>query len=187
MEDIIKIIKEFEGIIGAILGSVVTLVVTDILKQKGKLNIYLMEFKGKYWYKDKDYGDTTTKRKESVIDSYRFNFVIDVYNSNELPKIMRDIKICIYNDNELLNEVFVNDEETRRVSCHTIMVDKTTVFNIGGKESYNLKMSAEIPTKEAGMLKNGLILKLKYNDEKNKTKYFEIFNGKIEEDNENEK
>ena len=100
---------------------------------------------------------------------------------------MRDIKICIYNDNELLNEVFVNDEETRRVSCHTIMVDKTTVFNIGGKESYNLKMSAEIPTKEAGMLKNGLILKLKYNDEKNKTKYFEIFNGKIEEDNENEK
>ena len=79
MENIIKIIKEFEGIIGAILGSVVTLVVTDILKRKGKLNIYLMEFKGKYWYKDKDYGDTTTKRKGAVIDSYRFNFVIDVY------------------------------------------------------------------------------------------------------------
>ena len=39
MENIVKIIKEFEGIIGAILGSVVTLVVTDILKRKGKLNI----------------------------------------------------------------------------------------------------------------------------------------------------
>ena len=34
MENIIKIIKEFEGIIGAILGSVVTLVVTAKRKIK---------------------------------------------------------------------------------------------------------------------------------------------------------
>ena len=47
--DILNIIKEFEGIIGAVLGSIGTLIATDILKRKGKLNIYLMDFKGKYW------------------------------------------------------------------------------------------------------------------------------------------
>ena len=180
--DILNIIKEFEGIIGAILGSIGTLIATDILKRKGKLNIYLMDFKGKYWYREKDHYDlTTTKTKDNVLNSYKFEFIIDVYNSNELPKIMRDIKICIYKNKTLLNEVDVNDEETRRISCHCVMVDKTTVFNINGRQSYNIKLSAELPEEETHKLKDGLILKLKYKNEKGKNKYFEIFNGMVEE------
>lgn len=37
---------EFEGIIGVILGSVTTLVATELLKSRGKLKLYLKNFIG---------------------------------------------------------------------------------------------------------------------------------------------
>lgn len=183
VQNIVCIIKEFEGIIGAILGSVATLIATDFLKQKGKLKIYLMDFKGQYWYnsKEKHYGPTTSKKDGTTIDSFRFEFIIDIYNSSELPKIMRDLKICIFQRKKLIKEIDVNDEDTRRTVSRCITVDKTTIFNFNGKESYNIKLSAEIPEDVAFMLKNGLIIKLKYKNEKNKDKYVKIFDGKIEE------
>ncbi len=183
MQDIICIIKEFEGIIGAILGSTITLIITDILKKKGKLKIYLNDFDGKYWYNSKDnhYGPTTSKKDGTNIESFRFEFDIDVYNSSELPKIMRDLKINIYKNKELLKEVDVNDEETRRVVSRCITVDKTTIYNIPAKESYNFKLSAEIPEDIAFMMKDGLIIKLKYKNEKNKNIYFKIFEDKVSE------
>ncbi|MCI5521922.1 MAG: hypothetical protein MR411_04900 [Tenericutes bacterium] len=180
MQNIVCIIKEFEGIIGAILGSAFTLIITDILKKIGKLKIYLNNFEGRYWYNSKDnrYEPTTSKKYGTSIESFRFKFDIDVYNSSELPKIMRDLKISIYKNKKFLKEVNVNDEETRRVVCRCITVDKTTIFNIPGKESYNLKLSAEIPEDIAFIMKDGLIIKLKY---KNKNKYFKIFCDKVSE------
>ena len=136
MQNIICIIKEFEGIIGAILGSTFTLIITDILKKIGKLKIYLNNFEGRYWYNSKEdrYKQTTSKKYGTSIESFRFKFDIDVYNSSELPKIMRDLKISIYKNKKFLKEVNVNDEETRRVVCRCITVDKTTIFNIPAKE-----------------------------------------------------
>ena len=50
---VVDILLEFEGIIGAILGSVATLVVTDILQRKGKIKQYLMFYEAKTeTYKD---------------------------------------------------------------------------------------------------------------------------------------
>ena len=40
----VEMIMEFEGIIGAILGSVVTLIITDILQNRGKIKHYLMNY-----------------------------------------------------------------------------------------------------------------------------------------------
>lgn len=51
MHDLIIILKEFEGIIGTILGSVTTLIVTDILRKIGKLKLYLIEWRGVYYTK----------------------------------------------------------------------------------------------------------------------------------------
>ena len=103
MQNIICIIKEFEGIIGAILGSAFTLIITDILKKIGKLKINLNDFEERYWYNSKDdrYEPTTSKKYCTSIEGFRFKFDIDVYNSSELPKIMRDLKISIYKKNIL--------------------------------------------------------------------------------------
>ena len=37
MSEIIQLLNDFQGIIGTILGSVTTLIVTDILKKRGQL------------------------------------------------------------------------------------------------------------------------------------------------------
>ena len=97
MQNIICIIKEFEGIIGTILGGAFTLIITDILKKIGKLKIYLNNFEGRYWYNSKadPYEPTTSKKYGTSIESFRFKFDIDLYNSSEIPKIMRDLKISI--------------------------------------------------------------------------------------------
>jgi len=183
--NILGLLKEFEGIIGSLLGSVGTLIITDVLRKKGKLNIYLMDFSGNYWYDNNSiYGRSSTKKENSKMEGYQFITVIDVYNSSELPKIMRNIKLVIFEQNKTICELVVKDEETRRMTqAHYITADDASIYNIGGKETYSLKLGASLPSDIAEKLKNGLTLKLRYKDEKDKDKYFEIFNGKIEEEN----
>lgn len=183
MNSIICYIKEFEGIIGAILGSVATLIVTDILKRKGKLKIYLINSNGDYhYYENVLRGSTTKKTKNSVIDYFKYDFTIDIYNSSELPKIMREIKVNVYKNKELLKEIEVKDESTRRLtSARCVTVDNLNLYNISAKESVSFDLSVDLPSDIAEKLKDGLILKMCYKDEKNKSKYFELFNGVIKE------
>ena len=46
VDKVINFIKDFEGIFGAILGSATTLIITDVLRKKGKLKFYLMDYNG---------------------------------------------------------------------------------------------------------------------------------------------
>ena len=184
MNKVINFIKDFEGIFGAILGSATTLIITDILRKKGKLKFYLMDYNGEYWYesKEKYYGPTKDKNNGHGIESYRFKFTLDIYNTSEFPKIMRDLKIKVYKNKNLLTSIPVNDEETRRIVSRCITVDQTTVFNFNGKETDNIILSAEIPKEFANQLNNNnIVLKLNYKNEKGNNKYFKIYKGNIEE------
>ena len=113
MDNIVNFIKDYEGIFGAILGSAITLIITDILRKKGKIKFYLMNYNGEYWYesKEKYYGPTKDKEYGQDIESYRFQFTLDIYNTSELPKIMRDLKIKVYKDKKFLTSIPVNDED----------------------------------------------------------------------------
>lgn len=179
-------IKEFEGIIGAVLGAVATLIVTDILKRKGKLNLFLMSYKGEYYYFNEDgegFNSITTKKgTDGLLRYYKLKFVIDVYNSSELPKIMRNIKLKVFKGKDLIKELEIYDEDTKRMVVRCIHMDNANIFNINARESYNLNLCAELPKELAEKLKDGLIFKLSYKDEKNKEKTFEIFNGKYLEE-----
>ena len=105
-----------------------------------------------------------------------------IYNTSELPKIMRDLKIKVYKNKNLLTSIPVNDEGTRRVVSRCITVDQTTVFNFNGKETANIILSAEIPKEFANQLNNNnIVLKLNYKNEKGNNKYFKIYKGNIEE------
>lgn len=181
--NILEILKEFEGIIGAILGSLFTFITTFALSRIGKLNIYLMSFEGDYWYYNSEfYGPSITKTKTSRLQCFKLVAVIDFYNSSELPKIMRNIKLVAYDKNKLLCDINITDEKTRRMtSGHYVTADDFNLCNINSRETYSLEFGAVLPKEVAEKLKNGLILKLRYRDEKNKINYFEIFKGKVEE------
>ncbi len=180
--NILQVLKDYSGIIGAVLGSTSTLVITNIFKKCGKLKLYLMNFEGEYVYYDKTFGGTTyQKTDKSKIDLYNLKFSIDIYNSSEEPKIMRDIKLCIFQKKKLLYKESIKDEDTRKISQIGSYANNLNICNIKGKESISLNLSIKIPKQIAINLKNEVIFKYCYRNEKNKVKYFQIFEGKIEE------
>ena len=91
---------------------------------------------------------------------------------------MRNIKLKVFKGKDLIKELEIYDEDTKRMVARCIHMDNANIFNINARESYNLNLCAELPKELAEKLKDGLIFKLSYKDEKNKEKTFEIFNGK---------
>lgn len=95
MEFLFKLLNEYDGIIGAILGAVATLITTDRLQHKGRLNIFIMNWTGKYetYY---DVGCSAKGKEDSDLYGYSNEFELEIYNSSSLPKIMRSVKIEYY-------------------------------------------------------------------------------------------
>lgn len=180
--NILQVLKDYSGIIGAVLGSTSTLVITNIFKKIGKLKLYLMNFEGKYVYFDKSFGGATFEKTEnSEIDFYDLKFSIDIYNSSEAPKIMRDINLCIFEKKKMLYKESIKDEDTRRFSQIGSFAKNINICNIQGNESISLNLGIHIPKQIAINLKNELVFKFSYRDEKNKINFFKLFNGKIED------
>ena len=67
IDNIIKIIVELEGVIGAVLGVITTVIVTDILRRKGKLEIFIIKAEGIFYYND-NVDSSVIKRKNRKIN-----------------------------------------------------------------------------------------------------------------------
>lgn len=93
----VRAIKEIIiGVVSAILGSVATMITTKILKQWGKLKFYFTKYECKNNYDDGMGGyveEVVNDAKE--LKNSRVNMKVEIYNSCELPKIMREINIVM--------------------------------------------------------------------------------------------
>ena len=158
MENLISIIKEFEGIFGAILGSITTFIITDILKKTGTLKLYLMKYECIYWYYDKIKKTTSQlKTEDCEIDYCVINIIIDLYNSCEFPRIMRDVSLKVYNGKKLLGTFKVNNEDSRRMTeAKYFRVDNLNIVNVNAKESKTLNLSVDLPKEIGQILTNEL-------------------------------
>lgn len=95
MLEILQALNEFQGIIGAILGSVTTLIVSDMLKKKGKLKKYIIAYNDKF-EKFKDVGCSMKGKSDDDFYGYSIKYILQVYNNSDTPKIMRDFKIVFF-------------------------------------------------------------------------------------------
>lgn len=102
--EIIDLIQNFEGVIGAILGVVVTLIMSHILKNSGKLIIYPSDLKVEY-KKEDQYGAYEVSCGLEEAKYVTFDIDFDLYNSSEIPNVFRDLKFTFYENNLLLHEV----------------------------------------------------------------------------------
>lgn len=181
MDNVIKIIVELEGVIGAVLGVIATLIVTDILRRKGKLEVFIINANGDFYYNDT--GSRVTYRKKGMeLEYYSFELEFSVYNKSDIPKIMRDIKVEIYVNDKLLIEKNVKDEETRRYSNHSSFADEAKIYNIEPKKADIFKFTFYLDKDIAKKLRNKqVVFKLKYYNEKNKRKDFIFYKGLVKE------
>ncbi len=181
MNNIIDIIKEFDGILGAILGSVATLITTDIIRKKGKLNIYVESADGNYEYNTNGFV-STERKKDSNLCYYIFNLKIEIYNKSDSPKIIRNIKLNIYNDDKLVYKKEIKDEATRRHYQSISVVDDATIYNIEPKKIYEYEYKMILSIEELKKLKGDVTFELIFINEKNKIQRFKVFGGLLREE-----
>lgn len=153
MQVVIKILSEFQGIIGATVGVIATLIVTSIIKNLGKIYIYFRGWEIKYHKMDGVGGFITSKLEEASSCSYSFE--MEIMNSSELPKTLRDIKVKFYDsDNKLLVESIPQDESTRKVSTGGSRIEPIKIINLPSKQMIYFNVSGYIKTENIKNLNN---------------------------------
>lgn len=167
MPEILQVLNEFQGIIGTIIGSVTTLIVTDILKKRGKLNIYLISYKAKF-QTFKGVGCIRKDKEDGNFYGYSVKYVIQVYNKSDTPKIMRDFKLVFLKNMEEVYSLVPDDEETRRYSSHMTHIDEMEISNIEPKKIQVLKQSIYVMYDMLDRIEGANKVELQYRDEKDK-------------------
>lgn len=134
------ILKEFEGLIGAILGSISTLMVTHWLKNSGKL-IFDVKHYNKNFYVQDDYGqliDAETLNEDGYAE---LSFEIDIYNTSESLKVLNNIHFEFIDDNNtVIHSGKLKDLDTRRLLGGMQRYDELEFMNCNPKELSKKKL-----------------------------------------------
>ena len=89
------------GIIG-ILGSLATIVVTEILRNKGKLVLFTNKSKILFHKNDNAGGEIEALGRDDA-EEIEFSFDIDVYNQSDVPKNLGEFRVELNNKNSKMN------------------------------------------------------------------------------------
>ena len=183
MEIVFRILQEYDGIIGEVLGVIATLITTDWLSQKGKLNLYIMTCENEY----NTYGDVGCYKggkEKTDFYGYENQVKLEIYNGSNNPKIMRNIKIRYYKNNIEKYVVIPKDESSARISeARCIIKDEIEVINFRPKEVMELKISNYIHEKDLEKIEMCNRIYLTYNDEKNRKRKILLSKKIITKDN----
>ncbi|REE81584.1 hypothetical protein A8990_118110 [Paenibacillus taihuensis] len=133
----IEFLEKFEGIVGALLGVVVTLVVTHILKNVGRVKLFLVAQKvgiskeTRTSYGEVKYIDT----EKTEADLCEIDITLEIYNGTDVGKIFRDIKVCFYNkNNELKFSITPDDKTTEEQGRFWNKYDEALNINVPAKQ-----------------------------------------------------
>ena len=167
--EVIQILKDFEGIIGAVLGSVATLVTTYFLQHRGKLKNYSIEYNAKF-QTFKDVGCGMKGKMDEDIYGYSIRYRFKIYNGYDYPRVARKFLLNFYRNNKLVFSKVPKDESTRVYSHHISRAEDSELSNIpsheimGFDQSVYMLYSDECFTKLDGITR----VELSYLDENDK-------------------
>lgn len=177
----IGILETYDGIIGAILGALATLIVTYVLRHVGKIKAYLIRFSIR-----NDYADTLNqgRKNEKAVGDFLYHtleYEFELFNSSDTPKVCKNFRTEFYNKGRKVLIVNPKDEETRRRAAGAIWTDDALFYNIGAHEMIKLKQSCFITYyQEKYDVSNGYdSVKVLWTDEKEKENSLQILNEEI--------
>lgn len=138
MEKFISIIKEFEGIIGALLGVIITMLMNEYLKEKGNIKYYFDNLTINYKARG-NYGNYMDVDKGEDYEGVEYRLDIQLYNTSESRKILRDIKLQFIGSEGTIEDI-PKDRSTERVSGGISIRDSLKIININPKEIVEIKV-----------------------------------------------
>lgn len=170
----ISIIEDFEGVIGALLGVIITVLLNEYLKYKGKLIIYITDYIGtlvKYTMGVIDYN--VDNIEEALY--YEFKFELQAHNESDCNRVLREIEIEFICKNEIIT---CEAEVVKAVNLSEDYLNygKIKVLNVKPKEIIILKIKGVISNDSNRFIELNNIKKinLKAKDDKNKIKRYTI-------------
>ncbi|MDB8439085.1 hypothetical protein [Turicibacter sanguinis] len=108
----LDLFRNYEGIIGALLGVVVTTLLTEWIKSKGRLNFYFDAVNVKYMKGPDSWGICSECDSQEDYQWIEIEFEMQVYNSSEIKRILRDISIQLVSDNDtVISKVFLKQDK----------------------------------------------------------------------------
>lgn len=166
MQNVIDILLKFDGLIGAVLGVIATLITTEMLKKTGKLYVYVHEENFELYSGETDKFGGPLSVGEFEKASYGLvRYKLQLYNGSDIPKSFRNIQLKFSLQQKQPIYVVPKDEATRRTSGPITFTDELTVLNIPPKQfiekDLKLKIGSEI--KEFSALKSVKFEANKYN------------------------
>lgn len=173
IDDVIRILTEFEGIIGALLGAIGTLICTHILKNKGKCIVNIKSDEVKCNSID-DWGTETIKPIEDA-DNLSIKFELELYNTSEIPKYLKDFKLCIKDiNNKDLALLDLYDSSTGRWASASEIYDYIDYINVMPKLFQKKELHCTVHLDENEQVRKMNNLYLNYIDSNNKMKSIKI-------------
>lgn len=138
MEYFVSFIKEFEGIIGALLGVIITMLMNEYLKTKGNIKYYFENLTINYMARGK-YGNYSNVDKSEDYERVEYGLDIQLYNTSESRKILRDIKLQFVSSDGTV-EAIPEDRSTERMSGGLSTSNPLKIININPKEIVEIRV-----------------------------------------------
>ena len=189
----INIITALIGVGSTIAGTLLGWLLNSA-SNKGNLNIYVVNWNEKLENKSNSgygvpvYADAVSR---DSVNHYSYSGSVDIYNSSNNTKIMRDFKIIYIDGKRILKETVPIDDSTKHtVSEHLpAQYNNIGVINIPPKSVISIKFHKYIgqSKEDVAFLWNAKTIIVQYKDEKDKIKtkkiidcdYDEILNNNL--------
>ena len=131
--ELFQILKDYEGIIGAVLGSVATLLTTYFLHHRGKLKNYSIEYIARF-ETFRDVGCGMKGKVDEDIYGYSIRYRFEIYNGYDYPRVARKFLLNFYRNKKLIFSKVPTDELTRVYNQHISHAEKSELSNIPSHE-----------------------------------------------------
>jgi hypothetical protein len=178
--------KMTEGLWAAIIGVAGTLLGTalgwflNVFSNKGKLKFYVSSWEDEF--EKNEMGEMIPATNTDDVECYAYKCFLDIYNSSNETKIMRDIQVVFSDEKNEWNSVIPKDYNTLH-GTHINCYDDILPLNIPPKTIlkvvlYNYWWASE---NNLDFLWKSKVVFLRYTDENNKVKEIKINDEKYAE------
>lgn len=179
------------GVGGTIVGTLLGWILNSI-SQKGKLQIFVSSWENNFEYNNKGFMIPSSSKEQTK--SYRFELVLEVYNSSQNAKIMRNIRVVFSNEKKDLRTFIPKDNSTKYNSGLMSVYDDVAPLNISPQTVLQIKLHDGVWKKnnEMDFIWDAKRVYLLYENDKGKTKriliheesYCDYFENHLTEENE---
>ena len=147
-----ELLYAYQGIIGAVVGSAVTLLTTAWLRSRGTVRCFALTFRvfPRAQGRDGSFGDCSLEQAERC----DIRLAVDVHNSKDIPCGLRHWRLHLSDEggNDMLN-LTLYDEATRHQALGGSVAEPLNVLNIAPHGFIHLRLSAFVDGEEVAALR----------------------------------